>query len=206
MYRLFLFVVVMLLAVGCGSENGESGHDHESASTPGETSTPPPAAGSGRAAIPEAIAPATETEGLAINLYGDLTGKVTSLQVTPGKMFEVYLLLENETTDRIAALQYRLLLPENVSLVAEQRIKEDALIIGGSESNISIAFKCVDPGVLGVMKYIIQPAEGFTGGTIYVAEATDADMTMFRGVATCPTDGEQIKLPVAGGSLELTVE
>ena len=201
MYRLFLFMVVMLLAAGCGGEGEDSGHDHQSAPTPGAMSTPPPE-GSGQEAIPEGEYRAADTEGLALNLYGDEAGTVTTLEVTPGQMFDIYLLLENETPDRIAAIQYRLQLPEGVSLIAEQRLKEDALIMGASESNISIAFKCVDPGILGVMKYICQAAQGFTGGTIYIAEAADADLTMFRGIATCPTDGTPAKLPVAGGSLD----
>lgn len=204
MYRLFLSMVVMLLIAGCSGESADSDSAGGDASIP--SSDTEPAEGTGTQRIPDEVPPATSTEGIELALYGDESGSVTELAVTPGETFDIYMMALVEGTIRISAAQYRLELPDGITIFAEHKIIDRSMTIGDALENFNIAFRCVDPGIIALMRYTLESSDDFSGGEISVLEGIPPDSPAFRGIVTCPDDGRPLKLPAEGRSLVLTIQ
>jgi hypothetical protein len=203
--RRFLVLTVcpfLLLAAGCGGggEKTETSAAGSEVSQAGGAGDMP--AEQAREAIPEEVPVQTETEGVYIYPSFAADSAVTSLAVSPGTPFDLYVLVDYPEPWHMMAAQYRLELPTGLRIIGEQKFDGRALTMGSPEQGVSMGFGCRDPGRYQIMKYICIGDDNLAGGKIETAPGVMASGETLLGFANCEV-AEPTVVPAHGGSVTL---
>lgn len=199
MRRIALLVAVLFIVAGCSSGEGDSG-DTQTAQQPSATDQPKP--GTGQARIPEVQELPETTEGVSLRPYFDAEGTKETLAVAPGENFSFYVVAEYVEPYHIAAAQYRVELPDGITILGDEKFDAQVLTMGQYQQSFSMAFACLDPGKRQLIKINCKADESFSGGEIQVADAVPGQGPPFLGFVTCG-HGQPQKLPAHGGNARL---
>jgi len=204
--RRFLVLTVcpfLFLVAGCGGggEQAETSAEGHEVSHAGDAAEMP--AGEAREAIPEALPVPTETEGVFIYPSFAADSAVTSLAVSPGASFDLYVLVKYPEPWHMMAAQYRLALPTGVRITGEQKFDARALTMGSPEQGVSMGFGCRDPGRFHIMKYMCIADENLADGKIETAAGVMASGETLLGFANCEVDQPTV-VHAHGGSVTLS--
>lgn len=189
MSRVFTLLAVLVLVVACDNTGSEQGGD--SAQDTGSPEGIPLETSRGEPMIPDEEY--SEFEKLAnayIRPYFDEEGTVTELAVAPGDQFNIWLFAEFNTTHPMSAMEFMLIVPDGVTIFATQNTKKVRLTMGAWDTDVSIAFHCMNGPKHWIVKYLCQAEENFAGGTVRTAKGQvqgylgftmcDASKTMIR--------------------------
>jgi hypothetical protein len=195
--RIFaLLIVASILVFGaCSKEKKEK---KEEAST---AQTTPPAEHRGTASemIPDKAL--TEFEQIInghIRPFFDPAGTVTEKSVAPGENFDLYVLADVNELYPIAGVEYKLILPAGVSILATTNNDSTVVSLGQYDRDFMIAFRCLDGPRIVVVRYQCKAGDDFVGGTITTMRG---DTSGLIGFALC--DETRTAVRVLGGTAEI---
>jgi hypothetical protein len=194
---------IVALTIGCGG--GDESNTASRSAVPQEDASEAAAAEEpGREAIPPPMPEAVE--GLEIAPYFDEAGTQTTLAVEPGEVFTVYIVARHPDYD-MGTSQWKMTVPEGVTVVGESKTFEQALSIGTYKEVYVISYPCQAGGEpYCLLKYGCTVSPEFEGGTFETVKAVSAHSQgkepPFLGFLTCGNAPETI--PAFGGSAKLT--
>jgi len=205
MKRLILAIFVLGLIAACGKggdQKTETASQDQKATEPAEgvpgAGTTPPVS-----MIPEGEGP-SEFEKAAngkIRPYFDDKGTKTEIAVAPGDYFDLYVFGEYSELYPMSAAEWKLVLPENVSIMGQTHTDSVIVSMGKWDSDFMMAFQCTPGPKIQLVKYQCKAHEGFTGGKI---ETTTGDNLNFIGFTMC--DATKTLIHGQGGVAELRVK
>lgn len=176
-------ILLAIIAVGfaCGQKESETASSKEEAATAAEVKEEP------RQAIPDKRQVLTGTPTLKPYFDGNAT--VADKKVAPGETFDLYIIAGVGENDHITAAEFKLSLPEGVTITRE--IDSDSLIMksGKLEQDMMVAFRCSQGPKIILMQYQCLVEDNFMGGNIATLEG---DKSMFIGLVDCGPEPEQI--------------
>ncbi|MEJ2719644.1 MAG: hypothetical protein P8181_00705 [bacterium] len=115
----------------------------------------------------------SEMEQLAnayLKPYFDAKATQTEKVVGPGDRFDLFVVAEFNENYPMSAAEYRVELPEGVSILSSTNCDSTILQFGNPEGDFMIAFHCSYGPKMWLVKYECNVDENFTGGTISTAE------------------------------------
>ncbi len=190
-------VVFALGLVACG-DSGD-GHSEE---TRALERTPPPEARA-REAVPE-VTPEPVARGIEIRPAGDSTGTVDTVVARPGTAVTVWVVADTEEGARaVNTTQFRLVVPNGVEVVHEDRVMKRVLTLGHWSQNFMMTFPCRGPGRFPLMRYELRIDDAFGGGDVRVEAGIPRRGAPFLGFASCDVPNRPEKVPATGGVLHL---
>ncbi len=177
MSRIGVFLLVLLLA-SCG---GGGDGDTQTASQDAAPATSE--RGPGTPAIPDdELSDFDKIVNAHLRPFFDAEGTETEADVAPGEYFDLYVFAEYNTLYPMSAAEYKLVLPQEVSVMGSVQADSTILSLGKHDQDFLIAFHCVTEAKWWVVKYQCKAHEDFKGGTI---ETTRGDGLDFLGFTLC---------------------
>ena len=131
----------------------------------------------------------------------DEAAEQTEKTVKLGDMFDVYVVAEYSPQVPMSTANYRLALPEGISMVAAANCDSTILTVGKYDVDFVIAFKCATGPKMWIVKYICKADPAFKGGTIEVLPGSD---NHYLGFTMC--DEQKSLVRSQGGKAVLKVE
>ena len=107
-----------------------------------------------------------------IRPYFDEAAVQTEKTVKPGDMFDLYVVAEYNPQVPMSSANYRLALPEGMSVVASANCDSTILTVGKYDGDFVIAFRCSTGPKMWLVKYICKSDPTFRGGTIEVQQGS----------------------------------
>jgi hypothetical protein len=201
---LIVFVAAVSLVVslaGCGGGEGDATEEHTAHTPDAATDV------QGRPMIPPASEDAGPVEGVYTNLYFDEAGTITELAVAPGETFDLYLFAEYPKPYIVASAEYRLVLPQGVTIFGHEMFRDRCLTMGTYKKDFAITFECdtPTPGKFYIMKYACRAESDFQGGEIRAAEGVNDKGKGFLGFIACE-EPQLRRLRSKGGVATLTMK
>lgn len=127
----------------------------------------------------------SEMERLAqayLKPYFDENASQTEKAVSPGDRFDLYVFAEYDKNYPMSAAEFRVVLPEGVSILSSTTCDSTILQFGNPEGDFMIAFHCSYGPKMWLVRYECGVDEAFGGGTI----KTDEGMAMhYLGFTLC---------------------
>jgi hypothetical protein len=181
MKQFLILLVIIAVGFACGQKESETTTSKEEPVVAKEVSKEP------RQAIPEKKKLASGTPTL--KPYFDEKGTVTEKNVSPGESFDLYVIAGVGENDHMTAAEYRLNLPDGISIIRE--IDPDSLVMKSGKPGVDmmIAFKCTQGPQLMLIHYVCEVGDNFTEGNITTSEG---EKSKFIGLVDCGPDPEQI--------------
>ena len=136
-----------------------------------------------------------------IRPYFDPDGTVTSMDITPGSPFDVWVFAEFNDAFVMSGAEYKLLLPEGVSILSSAQSDSVIVTLGKPEVDFMVAFHCLDGPKHWLMKYICKADDDFQGGVI---KTVQGDNLKFLGFVTCDVSKTEVR--ATGGWVKLGVQ
>lgn len=180
MKRIFVLLLVVWLTSSCGGAGDESTGD-EGVAQKGEPVQ----------MIPDEEF--TEFENLAkayLKPYFDANATQTEKTVKPGDTFDLYVTAEFSEDYSMSAAEYKLVVPEGISVLASTNSDSTVLNVGKFDEDFAMAFRCTAGPGLWLVKYQCKVDEGFKGGTI---ETQKGENLNFLGFTMCDVQKTLIK-------------
>jgi len=160
--------------------------------------TPVPPAGSQTSPPAESPGPATAHFLLAHDSKDGGARIITGVM----KPFDVYLVAERlGTQHQMAAVAFRLDVPEGLIVVGEELLVESLLGLGNSHDGLNLAFRCVDNPRVRVLRFRMAATRVLPAASIRLLPDT---RTGFLGVIACK-DENYDKIACPQESLAVTV-
>jgi hypothetical protein len=192
MKKLLLLVMVIGLVASCGKSD-EGAETAENTATTGEEMP------ESRPGIPDKGTSGYETAAAAvIRPSFDMEGKETSKEVTPGEMFDLYILAEYNDAFSMTGAEYKLIVPEGVTVLGTTYMDSINVTLGKYETDLLMAFHCLPGPRNWITKYICEVEDSFAGGKF---ETLPGDNLGFMGFVMC--DDLKTEIRAAGGAVEL---
>jgi hypothetical protein len=135
----------------------------------------------------------SEFEKLAkayIRPYFDEAGSVTEKTVSPGDYFDIWIVAEFSRDYPVNAAEFRLIMPEGVSLMGHTQNDSILVYMGKPEHDVMMAFHCSNGPKMWMVKYNCKASEDFNGGTVQVAQGSDLN---YLGFTMCDADHTMIR-------------
>ncbi|UCH85242.1 MAG: hypothetical protein JSW50_06010 [Candidatus Latescibacterota bacterium] len=181
MKKLLILCLALFVVVSCGKKEDDKADsdatDHAHVSPEG---TPP---GEPMAMIPgEEFSEMERLADAKLNPYFDENASKTELAVAPGERFDLYVFAEYNKNYPMSAAEYRVILPEGVSILASTNCDSTILQFGNPEGDFMIAFHCSYGPKMWLVKYDCSADESFTGGKIRIGEGM---ALRYLGFAMC---------------------
>jgi len=190
MYRFVIILSLLVFLSSCGQKEEES-------DTASSASVPAPP--NSRSAID--AGEFSEFEKIingSLKPYFDVAGTQTELEVAPGDYFDVYIFAEfNEAYD-VNAAEWKLVLPDEVSIMSVAQTDSVLVSLGKHEEDFMIAFRCLPGPRDWIVRYQCKAHEGFAGGAI---ETVAGQNLKFIGFTICDATHTEVK--GRGGKAEL---
>ncbi|NIM19058.1 MAG: hypothetical protein GTO51_01590 [Candidatus Latescibacteria bacterium] len=174
MKRFSIALLVLFVAFSCAQK------EPETATSEGESATSRAAGDQPRQMIPDK--PVAAEMHAAIKPYFDAEGTVAETSISPGESFDVYIIAEFEADESMTAAEFKLNLPQGVSIHHSAETDSATLRSGNAETDFMIAFRCTPGPKMMLMKYTCIAGNDFTGGTISTDEGA---RSRFLGFVTC---------------------
>lgn len=131
----------------------------------------------------------------------DEAAEGTEKTVKPGDTFDVYVVAEYSPQVPMSTANYRLALPEGISVVAAANCDSTILTVGKYDDDFVIAFRCSTGPKMWVVRYICKADPGFKGGTLETQPGRDNN---FLGFTMC--DEQKSLIRARGGKAVLKIE
>jgi hypothetical protein len=131
----------------------------------------------------------------------DQSAEQTEKTVKPGDMFDLYVVAEYNPQIPMSTANYRLALPEGMSVVASANCDSTILTLGKYDDDFVIAFLCATGPKMWLVKYICKADPTFSGGTVEVQKGND---NHYLGFTMC--DEQKTLVRSQGGKAVLKVE
>ncbi len=184
--------LVFLASCGKGDEAGSQTASNDA--TPVVQERPP-----GRPAIPDdEFSEEERIINASLRPFFDGEGTETEATIAPGEYFDIYVFAEYNEAFPMAAAEWRLLLPAEVSVMGEVRNDTTIANVGKYDQDFGIAFPCMADPRWWIVKYTCKAHEEFDGGEIELTRGTGLD---FIGFVTC--DNENTMIRAKGGTAVL---
>lgn len=120
----------------------------------------------------------------------DEAAQQTEKTIKPGDVFDVYVVAEFSTQYPMSTANYRLVLPEGVSVSAAANCDSTILTVGKFDDDFVIAFTCSTGPKMWLVKYICKSDPTFRGGTIEVQEGST---NKYLGFTMCDEEKTLVK-------------
>jgi len=194
MKKLLVLVMVIGLIASCGK--GDEGGETVSDDTAAVVEQTPES----RPGIPDQSVSGYETAAEAvIRPSFDKKGKQTSKEVTPGEMFDLYVIAEFNDAFSMSGAEYKLVVPEGITVLGAAYMDSVNVSLGKYDVDISLAFPTCIPGPGDwLTKYLCKAEDDFTGGKF---ETLPGERLGFIGFVMCDHLATQIR--AAGGTAEM---
>jgi hypothetical protein len=196
MKKIIVVSMALWLVVSCG------GKKEEPKEQPKQTVAQAPQKGQPVQAIPEGEL--TEYDKLVngyIRPYFDAAGTQTEKTVKPGEPFDVYLVAEYSADFAMCAAEYRLVVPEGMSVVSSANCDSTIVTLGHYSDDFSITFHCISGPKTWLVRYACTTDPSFKGGEIQTEKGTKMG---FLGFSMC--DGEFTLVAASPGKATLKLE
>ncbi len=128
----------------------------------------------------------------------DKEGKQTSKEVTPGEMFDIYVIAEFDDAFSMSGAEYKLVIPDGITVLGASYMDSVNVTLGKYETDVMMAFRCVGGPGSWLAKYLCKAEDNFRGGTV---ETLPGDNLDFRGFVMC--DHMRTEIRAAGGTAEI---
>jgi hypothetical protein len=197
----FLWIVVLVLVASCGK--GDGGSKGSSGSGGGVTMDKPTNQTTpGQQAIPDAgFSEYERTAAASIRPFFDANATISSIDVKPGSPFDVWIVAEFKDPFTMAGAEYKLVLPEGISMLSSMQSDSVIVTMGKHEVDYMIAFSCIKAPKEWLMRYTCKADEDFKGGVI---ETARGDNLNFLGFVMCDVSKTEIR--ATGGTAEVHVK
>ena len=181
MKQFLILLVIIAVGFACGQKESETTSSKEEAVTASEVSEEP------RQAIPDKKQVLSRTPTL--KPYFDENATVAEKLVSPGESFDLYIIAGIGENDHITAAEYKLSLPEGISII--RVIDTDSLTMksGKPEHDLLVAFNCSSGPNFVLAKFVCLVGDNFTEGTIATLEG---EKSKFIGLVDCGPEPVQI--------------
>jgi hypothetical protein len=192
MKKLFILWLGLWLLFSCGGKKEEAEETGKAAVQRDEPVQ----------AIPEAGL--SEFERLAngyIRPYFDAEGTQMEKTVKAGDPFELYVLAEYSPDFAMCAAEYRLVLPEGVTITSSANCDSTILTLGRHEEDFSTTFHCTAGPKMWLVRYVCATDPSTKGGEIRTEQGNKMN---FLGFSMC--DGDFTLVNARPGKATLTVE
>ena len=146
----------------------------------------------------------TEFERIAqafIRPYFDANATVSERTVKAGEPFELYVVGEYNPLYPMSAAEYRLVLPEGMSVMGAANSDSTILTLGKHDDDFMIAFRCSPGPKLWLVKYTCLAAAGTSGGTVSIERGRGQN---YLGFTMC--DEQRTMIKAKPGTAQLKVE
>jgi hypothetical protein len=192
MKRIFVLSVALWLLVSCGEKKDEQ---KETAAQADLRDKPVQA-------IPEGDF--SEYDRMAngyIRPYFDAECTQTEKAVKPGEEFAFYVGAEYSSEFSMCAAEYRVILPEGVTVLTSVNCDSTILSLGKQDEDFSITFHCTPGPKMWLVKYNCATDQAFGGGEIRTDKGTRMG---FLGFSVC--DGDFTLVNARPGTAALKAE
>jgi hypothetical protein len=176
MKRLVIVMVCLFIVFACSKKESDTAATHTTTSEAKSPSQEPRQMIPDKSEQPIVLA--------AIKPYFDEAGMVTEKTISPGDNFELFVFAEYKETNLMSAAEYKLILPEGISILGSVETDSSALQSGKVLTDYAIAFRCTPGPKVFLVKYNCLAGPDFSGGVIQTAEG---DGSHFIGLADCNT-------------------
>jgi len=178
MSRIFALLAVLVLIVACDNKgSNDAGESAQGTGTPGGIPLETPA---GEPMIPdEEFSEFEKLANAVIRPYFDEKGTVTELAVAPGEQFDLWVFAEFKTTHPMSAAEYKLIVPEGVTIVGSSNTENVRITMGKWHTDFSIAFSCMEGPKHWLVKYICIAEDNFAGGPVRITKGHVQDYLGF---------------------------
>lgn len=177
MKRIFILSVALWLVVSCGGNKKDETKETGTQADRREESVQ---------AIP--ASELSEFDKLAdgyIRPYFDAACTQTEKTVKPGDGFEFYVAGEYSSEFSMCAAEYRVVLPEGVTLLTAVNCDSTILTLGKHDEDIAITFHCTPGPKMWLVRYNCATDPAFRGGEIRTEKGTRMN---FLGFSVCDGD------------------
>lgn len=199
-----VWIVVLALVASCGkgekssdeTSTGDAGTGTVTMDKPFNQNTP------GQQGIPDQGLSEFEKSAAAfIRPYFDAEGTLTSVKVDPGSRFDLWIIAEFNDAFTMAGAEYKLSLPEGISVVSAMQSDSVIVTMGKHEVDYMLAFKCMHGPKDWLVRYTLETEGDFKGGVI---ETALGDNLNFLGFVLC--DVSKTEIHATGGWAEVGVK
>ena len=200
MVRLVIAVAALFFMFACSQDSGDSG----SAEQPSEQQA------TEEASRPSQGRPAIDTEEFSefekivdgrILPYFDEKGTVSSKELGPNEYFDLWVFAEFNKLYPINAGEYKLVLPEGVSILGSVQSDSTILSLGKWEEDFMISFKCMGGPSQWLVKYQCKTHEDYKGGTVQTIKGQNMN---FIGFTLCDASFTMVR--ARGGKAEMKLK
>jgi len=182
MKKLAILCLAMFVVVSCSKKEDEA-TDSEVVDNKVTSESAVALRGEPKAMIPgEELSEMEKLANAYIKPYFDDEATQTEKAVAPGDRFDLYVFAEYDKNYPMSAAEFRVTLPEGVSILSSTHCDSTILQFGNPEGDFMIAFHCSYGPKMWLVRYECSADESFTGGTI----KTDEGMAMhYLGFTLC---------------------
>ena len=205
-FLLAIFVVGLLAACGqsadqqddtASQDTGQSDAGQSQAQAPGAGTSPPKE----MISMDEGLTAFEQAAEAKIRPYFDENATQTEITVAPGDYFDIYVFGEFSTLYPMSAAEYKLVLPENISVMGTAESDSVIITMGKWDTDFMVAFHCAEGPKTWFVKYQCKAHETFTGGEVRTQKGEHLD---FIGFTMC--DATKTLIRAEGGDAIIHVK
>jgi hypothetical protein len=181
MKKLVILCLALFVIVSCSKKEEDKAESEPAGDAQGESAVA--LRGEPKAMIPgEELSEMEQLAKAKLRPYFDENASVTEKALAPGDRFDLYVFAEYDKNYPMSAAEFRVVLPEGVSILSSTNCDSTILQFGNPEGDFMIAFHCSYGPKMWLVKYECSADESFAGGAV----KTDEGMAMhYLGFTLC---------------------